>query len=147
MEKITVSGKGQIVIPSKVRRRHKIKKGTRLCLEERGEEMVIQVLSEEYFNRLAGVLPSKGKLCLTRQGNGRLFFLGVGGGAGNATHAVNDFRKIANIESYAPYRQCQRTDGARQRRRLGYQLLALATGQPFAQRRYADGLFSRRRQS
>ena len=62
MEKITVSGKGQIVIPSKVRRRHKIKKGTRLCLEERGEEMVIQVLSEEYFNRLAGVLPSKGKL-------------------------------------------------------------------------------------
>jgi len=38
----------------------------------------------------------------TRQGNGRLFFLGVGGGAGNATHAVNDFRKIANIECYAP---------------------------------------------
>jgi D-sedoheptulose 7-phosphate isomerase len=38
----------------------------------------------------------------TRQGNGRLFILGVGGGAGNATHAVNDFRKIANIESYAP---------------------------------------------
>ena len=38
----------------------------------------------------------------TRQSNGRLFILGVGGGAGNATHAVNDFRKIANIESYAP---------------------------------------------
>ena len=38
----------------------------------------------------------------TRQCNGRLFILGVGGGAGNATHAVNDFRKIANIESYAP---------------------------------------------
>ncbi|MEK6530939.1 MAG: sugar isomerase [Deltaproteobacteria bacterium] len=33
---------------------------------------------------------------------GRLFFLGVGGGAGNAAHAVNDFRKIACIESYAP---------------------------------------------
>lgn len=33
---------------------------------------------------------------------GRLFFLGVGGGAGNATHAVNDFRKIAGIESYTP---------------------------------------------
>jgi D-sedoheptulose 7-phosphate isomerase len=31
-----------------------------------------------------------------------LFFLGVGGGAGNAGHAVNDFRKIAGIESYAP---------------------------------------------
>lgn len=33
---------------------------------------------------------------------GRLFILGVGGSAGNASHAVNDFRKIANIESYAP---------------------------------------------
>lgn len=33
---------------------------------------------------------------------GRIFFLGVGGGAGNAAHAVNDFRKIANIESYTP---------------------------------------------
>jgi len=38
----------------------------------------------------------------TRKTGGRLFFLGVGGGAGNATHAVNDFRKIADIESYAP---------------------------------------------
>lgn len=37
-----------------------------------------------------------------RMQGGRVFFLGVGGGAGNATHAVNDFRKIANIESYAP---------------------------------------------
>lgn len=36
----------------------------------------------------------------TRQG--RLFFLGVGGGSGNCSHAVNDFRKIAGIESYAP---------------------------------------------
>jgi D-sedoheptulose 7-phosphate isomerase len=38
----------------------------------------------------------------TRNNHGRLFILGVGGGAGNATHAVNDFRKIADIESYAP---------------------------------------------
>lgn len=38
----------------------------------------------------------------TRNNHGRLFILGVGGGAGNATHAVNDFRKIAGIESYAP---------------------------------------------
>ena len=37
-----------------------------------------------------------------RKKGGRLFFLGVGGGAGNATHAVNDFRKIAGIESYSP---------------------------------------------
>jgi D-sedoheptulose 7-phosphate isomerase len=37
-----------------------------------------------------------------RKIGGRLFILGVGGGAGNASHAVNDFRKIAGIESYAP---------------------------------------------
>jgi len=37
-----------------------------------------------------------------RESGGRLFILGVGGGAGNATHAVNDFRKIVGIEAYAP---------------------------------------------
>ena len=37
-----------------------------------------------------------------REKKGRLFFLGVGGGAGNCSHAVNDFRKIAGIESYTP---------------------------------------------
>lgn len=41
-------------------------------------------------------------LCETRAGAGRVFFLGVGGGAGHAGHAVNDFRKIAGIECYAP---------------------------------------------
>lgn len=38
----------------------------------------------------------------TRDGGGRLFILGVGGSAANASHAVNDFRKIAGIEAYAP---------------------------------------------
>lgn len=37
-----------------------------------------------------------------REKGGRLFILGVGGSAGNAGHAVNDFRKIAGIEAYAP---------------------------------------------
>ena len=37
-----------------------------------------------------------------RAGGGRLFLLGVGGSAGNASHAVNDFRKICDIETYAP---------------------------------------------
>ncbi|MGA2230298.1 MAG: SIS domain-containing protein [Tepidisphaeraceae bacterium] len=41
-------------------------------------------------------------LAATRQRGGRLFFLGVGGSAANASHAVNDFRKIAGIEAYAP---------------------------------------------
>ncbi len=38
----------------------------------------------------------------TRTTGGRLFFIGVGGSAGNASHAVNDFRKIANMECYTP---------------------------------------------
>lgn len=41
-------------------------------------------------------------LAVIKQKGGRIFFLGVGGGAGNCSHAVNDFRKIVGIESYAP---------------------------------------------
>jgi D-sedoheptulose 7-phosphate isomerase len=41
-------------------------------------------------------------LVALRARQGRLFFLGVGGSAGNASHAVNDFRKIVGIEAYAP---------------------------------------------
>ena len=41
-------------------------------------------------------------LISVRERGGRLFFLGAGGGAGHASHAVNDFRKIAGIESYSP---------------------------------------------
>ena len=37
-----------------------------------------------------------------KESKGRLFILGVGGGAGHASHAVNDFRKICGIEAYAP---------------------------------------------
>lgn len=41
-------------------------------------------------------------LARTREQGGRLFVLGVGGSAANASHAVNDFRKIVGIETYAP---------------------------------------------
>ena len=41
-------------------------------------------------------------LVKVREAGGRLFFLGVGGSAANASHAVNDFRKIAGFEAYAP---------------------------------------------
>lgn len=41
-------------------------------------------------------------LAAVRERGGRLFILGVGGSAANASHAVNDFRKLAGIESYAP---------------------------------------------
>lgn len=45
---------------------------------------------------------SVGLLADTRSQEGRLFILGVGGSAANASHAVNDFRKITGIEAYAP---------------------------------------------
>jgi D-sedoheptulose 7-phosphate isomerase len=42
------------------------------------------------------------ELVLVRERGGRLFFLGVGGSAANCSHAVNDFRKLAGFEAYAP---------------------------------------------
>src|SRR5487761_2197192 len=42
------------------------------------------------------------ELAAIRERGGRLFILGVGGSAGNASHAVNDFRKICGFECYAP---------------------------------------------
>ena len=41
-------------------------------------------------------------LVQVREGGGRLFIIGVGGGAGHASHAVNDFRKICGFEAYTP---------------------------------------------
>lgn len=42
------------------------------------------------------------RLAQIRAQSGRVFFLGLGGGAGNCSHAVNDFRKLAGVECYAP---------------------------------------------
>ncbi|MCL5951477.1 MAG: SIS domain-containing protein [Chloroflexi bacterium] len=53
-------------------------------------------LSDGELERMADIL------CQARERGGRLFILGVGGGAGHASHAVNDFRKIAGFEAYAP---------------------------------------------
>jgi D-sedoheptulose 7-phosphate isomerase len=57
---------------------------------------VIRALDHSAIDRLVSLLVA------TRTKGGRLFILGVGGSAGNASHAVNDFRKIAGIETYAP---------------------------------------------
>jgi D-sedoheptulose 7-phosphate isomerase len=51
---------------------------------------------------VAAIDRSVQKLLEVRQRGGRLFFLGVGGSAANASHAVNDFRKIGGFEAYAP---------------------------------------------
>ena len=60
--------------------------------------------SKEIIDRLDKKLIRKmvDYLVNLRARNGRLFILGAGGGAGHASHAVNDFRKICGIESYAP---------------------------------------------
>jgi D-sedoheptulose 7-phosphate isomerase len=57
---------------------------------------IIARLDETAIERVVRLLAE------TRDAGGRLFILGVGGSAANASHAVNDFRKIAGIEAYAP---------------------------------------------
>lgn len=58
----------------------------------------------EIVSRLDPALCEKAAelLAAVREQNGRLFILGVGGSAANASHAVNDFRKLTRIECYAP---------------------------------------------
>src|SRR3954454_4856661 len=51
---------------------------------------------------LAAVELLADELAALRERGGRLFVLGVGGSAGNCSHAVNDFRKLCGIEAYAP---------------------------------------------
>src|SRR6266705_174058 len=51
---------------------------------------------------LAAIEKLATELKALREREGRLFFLGVGGSAGNCGHAVNDFRKLCGIEAYAP---------------------------------------------
>ena len=58
--------------------------------------LVIDRLDVEAIERAVNLL------AVTRAAGGRLFILGVGGSAANASHAVNDFRKIVNIEAYTP---------------------------------------------
>ncbi|MBC8178234.1 MAG: SIS domain-containing protein [Deltaproteobacteria bacterium] len=57
---------------------------------------VIDQLDAGAIERMVGVIDE------VRERNGRMFVLGVGGSAANASHAVNDFRKIVGMEAYAP---------------------------------------------
>jgi D-sedoheptulose 7-phosphate isomerase len=57
---------------------------------------IIEAIDVAPIERMVSILVQ------VRDAGGRLFFLGVGGSAGNCGHAVNDFRKIAGIEAYAP---------------------------------------------
>ena len=62
VEMSIVTTKGQLVIPARLRRRHGIKKGTRICLIEHGEEIVLKPMTAEYFDKVAGILGTKGKV-------------------------------------------------------------------------------------
>lgn len=57
---------------------------------------IIQKMDVNAIEKMADLLAT------VKTEGGRIFFLGVGGSAGNCSHAVNDFRKIVGIESYAP---------------------------------------------
>jgi len=57
---------------------------------------IIEKIDKEAIHKIIEILKE------VRSNKGRLFILGVGGGAGHASHAVNDFRKLAGIEAYTP---------------------------------------------
>jgi AbrB family looped-hinge helix DNA binding protein len=62
MDKAVVTVKGQIVIPSKLRRRFGIKKGTQVYVYERDGEIAIKPITDDYIRNMAGMACTKGKL-------------------------------------------------------------------------------------
>ena len=62
MDRSVVTVKGQVVIPSRLRRKFGIKKGTQVYLYDRDGEIVIRPVTDEYLRGLAGVTGTKGKL-------------------------------------------------------------------------------------
>ncbi len=62
MDKAVVTVKGQVVIPSRLRRKFNIRKGTQVYLYERDNEIVMKPITDEYIERMAGMTGTKGKL-------------------------------------------------------------------------------------
>lgn len=62
MTTTTITTKGQIVIPAGIRKRLHLKKGAKLYIEEGKDELIIRSITSAYFEKIAGVLPTKGKL-------------------------------------------------------------------------------------
>ncbi len=62
MDKTIVTVKGQVVIPSKLRRKFGIKKGTQVYLYERNGEIIIKPITDEYIRSMVGITGTKGKL-------------------------------------------------------------------------------------
>lgn len=61
METSVVTVKGQMVVPARIRRKLKIKKGTRVAIIEQEDGFLVKPLDRKYFEHFAGILPSKGK--------------------------------------------------------------------------------------
>jgi D-sedoheptulose 7-phosphate isomerase len=68
---------------------------SKMFLEESAR--IVQSIDQDEIEKMADVLSK------VRADNGRLFFVGSGGGAGHASHATCDFRKLGNFEAYSPY--------------------------------------------
>ena len=62
MNTTVVTTKGQVVIPAKIRRKLNIRKGTRLYIKEEGNGLFLQPVTPAYLEKIAGVLPTGGKL-------------------------------------------------------------------------------------
>ena len=62
METSVVTTKGQIVVPSKIRHKFNIKKGTKIAFIEQNGKLIIQPLNENYFDALAGILGTDGNM-------------------------------------------------------------------------------------
>ena len=62
MDRAVVTVKGQIVIPSKLRRKFGIKKGTQVCVYERNGEIAIKPITDDYIWNMAGMAGTNGKL-------------------------------------------------------------------------------------
>lgn len=69
----TVSSRGQVILPSTIRKNNKIKKGTKYIIEVEGDKIILTPMNRDYFERLSGSISSrKGKLLkiLSREKDG-----------------------------------------------------------------------------
>ena len=61
MKVSTITTKGQVVIPSKIRKRHGLKEGTKVTFIENGNDIIIKPLDKNYFKNLIGITETEGK--------------------------------------------------------------------------------------
>ena len=108
-------------------------------LQEAAE--IVARLDRDAIERIAALLAG------IRAAGGRLFFLGVGGSAANASHAVNDFRKLCGFEAYAPTDNVSELTARTNDDGWELGVRRVAQGQPASSRGRGVRPFGRRRQS